>query len=69
TDNQKGKIQMRSNVLQHKLDAWVQVQTLYMPAVASLRLHAQHDDSPQDEVPEDIILFLPSQLDATTPCD
>lgn len=41
----------------------------YIPAVASLHIHAQHDDSPQDELPEDFILLLPSQLNATTPCD
>lgn len=60
---------MRSNALQRKIDAWVDVQTLYMPAVASLRLRAQHDDSPHNEVPEDFILYLPSQLDTATPCD
>ncbi|KAG1792970.1 uncharacterized protein HD556DRAFT_1432424 [Suillus plorans] len=69
TDNQKAKNQMHSNALQRKLDAWVQIQTLYMPAVASLHLCAQHDDSPHNEVPEDFILFLPSQLDAATPCN
>ncbi|KAG1729013.1 hypothetical protein EDB19DRAFT_2027845 [Suillus lakei] len=55
TDNQKAKIQTHSNALQCKLDAWIQVQTLYMPAVASLRLRAQHDDSPQHEMPEDFV--------------
>jgi hypothetical protein len=56
-------------MLQCKLDAWIQVQTLYMCAVASLRLRAQHDDSPQHEMPEDFVLLLPSQLDTTTPCN
>ncbi|KAG1800650.1 hypothetical protein EV424DRAFT_1474814 [Suillus variegatus] len=69
TDNQKAKIKTRSNVLQCKLDAWIQVQTLYMPAIASLRLRAQHDDSPQHKMPEDFVLLLPSQLNTTTPCD
>ncbi|KIK33966.1 hypothetical protein CY34DRAFT_98770, partial [Suillus luteus UH-Slu-Lm8-n1] len=69
TDNQKAKLQMRSNALQRKLDAWVQVQVLYMPAVAPLRIRIQRDSSPQDELPEDFILFLPSQLNPTTPCD
>ncbi|KAG2120465.1 uncharacterized protein F5147DRAFT_766386 [Suillus discolor] len=68
TDNQKAKIQMRSNALHRKLDAWVQVQILYMSAVASLHIRAQHDDSPQDKLPEDFILLLPSQLNPTTPC-
>ncbi|KAG1726126.1 hypothetical protein EDD22DRAFT_982820 [Suillus occidentalis] len=69
TDNQRAKLQTRSNALQRKLDAWVQVQVLYMPAVAPLRIRAQRDSSPQHELPEDFTLFLPSQLNPTTPCD
>ncbi|KAG1732569.1 hypothetical protein EDB19DRAFT_2003561 [Suillus lakei] len=69
TDNQKAKIQTCSNTLQRKLDTWIQVQTLYMPAITSLCLRTQHDDSPQHEMPEDFVLLLPSQLDTTTPCN
>ncbi|KAG1906246.1 uncharacterized protein F5891DRAFT_1125633 [Suillus fuscotomentosus] len=69
TDNQKAKLQMCSNTLQRKLDAWAQVQILYMPTVASLCIRAQRNDIPQDEMPKDFILFLPSQLNAITPCD
>ncbi|KAG9310539.1 hypothetical protein JVU11DRAFT_9084 [Chiua virens] len=70
TDLQKANITTRRNALQRKIDAWIQVQLLYMPSVAALRSQTSSDDA-EDTAnrAEKIKLMLPSELAAGTPCD
>ncbi|KAF5380091.1 hypothetical protein D9615_006268 [Tricholomella constricta] len=66
TDYQNTRIQVRRNVLRRKIDAWIEIQHLYMPA---LSLHRSKNTSDQDEMPEKIPLMLPSSLKRQLPCD
>ncbi|KAG1840751.1 hypothetical protein F4604DRAFT_1598709, partial [Suillus subluteus] len=71
TDLQCSKLQDHTNVLQHKVNQWCQVQVLYMPSVAPIRT-AQSTDTSIEEKAYQIRLFLPSQLKEHTPdaiCD
>jgi hypothetical protein len=65
TDLQKAKILERSNSLRRKIDAWVSIQQLYIPAVAPLRTQ---DDSTEVAplAVQDIKLYLPSSLPRVT---
>ncbi|KAH7918799.1 hypothetical protein BV22DRAFT_1199825 [Leucogyrophana mollusca] len=70
TDSQKARLQQTSNTLQRKVEAWIAIQVLYMPPVSLLRARAageNHGDEP--EKPEDIKLWLPSQLEPSVTCD
>lgn len=68
TDQQKAKLQLRINVLTRRIDAWITVQTLYIPGVASLRAQATlQNDTIQK--PQDICLWMPSTLSRRVPCD
>ncbi|KAG1797493.1 uncharacterized protein HD556DRAFT_1431147 [Suillus plorans] len=74
TDIQRTRILTRRNALQHRLDAWTDIQRLYMPAVpnlrtsASLPTHANGNDSgcPVPDLTsgkeEDFQLLLPSEI-------
>jgi hypothetical protein len=65
TDLQKAKILERSNSLRRKIDAWVSIQQLYIPAVAPLRTQ----DNSAEVAPvavQDIKLYLPSSLPRVT---
>jgi hypothetical protein len=61
TDLQKAKILERSNTLRRKIDAWITIHQLYIPAVALLRTQ---DDSAEvaPVAVQDIKLYLPSSL-------
>ncbi|KAH9482438.1 hypothetical protein JR316_0004538 [Psilocybe cubensis] len=59
TNIQQTKILERSNSLKRRIDAWINIQHLYMPAVAALRAR----ENLQAETPvavQDIKLYLPS---------
>ncbi|KAG1737598.1 hypothetical protein EDD22DRAFT_852172 [Suillus occidentalis] len=74
TDIQKTKILTRRNALQRCLDAWTDIQRLYMPAVLNLQISASlptqssGDDSscpvpdPNSGKAEDFQLLLPSEI-------
>lgn len=66
TDLQRAKVLERRIALQHRYDAWVEVQHLYMPAVAALRLR---DTNSASNVIPDARLFLPSEIISTVQCD
>ncbi|KAF8418379.1 hypothetical protein L210DRAFT_3511087 [Boletus edulis BED1] len=72
-DHQRANIAACHNVLQRKLESWMQVQLLYMPAVSTLRMkgyQTTNDDDPStSNRPEKVNLFLLSNLGAATPCD
>ena len=67
TDLQKAKILERSNTLRRKIDAWITIQQLYIPAVAPLR---SQDDSAEvaPVAVQDIKLYLPSSLARVSLC-
>lgn len=64
TDLQIAKIVERANRLKRQIDAWAAVQSLYMPAVAPLRVP---DDSDSLSAAANGDLFLPSQVIARDP--
>ncbi|KAG2122214.1 hypothetical protein DEU56DRAFT_873634 [Suillus clintonianus] len=72
----------RSNALLRRIDAWMTIQTLYMPSVANLRanrlvdLSSDDDDdsgcpkpNPNSGKAEDTQLLLPSEVCDHVPCD
>ena len=62
TDSQRAALLERGNRLRRKIDAWSEIQHLYMPYVASLRANVDREGGgkPQDATTLD--LFLPSQI-------
>ena len=68
SDLQRAKIRERQNVLQRRIDAWIEIQSLYMPAAMSCR---QAEGSPESshETPERTTLFMPSELPQSAACD
>ncbi|KAG6376768.1 hypothetical protein JVT61DRAFT_1790 [Boletus reticuloceps] len=68
TEQQKIKIQQRTNALKRHIEKWVGVQILYMPAVASLR--ARVVTVPETTLrSQDFPLWLPSAIHRQVPCD
>lgn len=68
TDLQRAKIVERSNFLRRKIEAWTDVQHLYLPAVAGMRLQTNNQGGGSLSV-SDIELHLPSNLPWTMACD
>ncbi|KAF8066636.1 hypothetical protein FPV67DRAFT_1417508 [Lyophyllum atratum] len=62
TDKQKSKLQTQSNILRRKIDAWIAVQHLYMPALATIRTRDAEADDHDSDPTEDVSLYLPSAL-------
>lgn len=64
TDEQKTKVQVRSNVLQRKISSWITIQHLYVPALHLLRTRDDHTLPPdqREECISDIKLYLPSAI-------
>ncbi|KAG2055894.1 hypothetical protein BDR06DRAFT_981634 [Suillus hirtellus] len=63
-------LQDQHNTLQCRLDNWVRIQVLYMPAVTPICFteeanQSQHTTTPK---PEDFKLWLPSELNPHIPC-
>ncbi|KAG1719439.1 uncharacterized protein EDB91DRAFT_1240601 [Suillus paluster] len=81
TDIQRTKVLTRRNVLQRCLDAWTDIQKLYMPMIPNLRISAIlltgiNSDNSGCPVPdltsgkaEDFQLLLPSKICDTVPCN
>ncbi|KAH7906698.1 hypothetical protein BJ138DRAFT_1219360 [Hygrophoropsis aurantiaca] len=70
TDLQKTGIQQRSNALTRRIEAWSSVQALYIPEVVALRRRSE-DIIPTSDVidkPEDMKLWLPSEIGAEITC-
>jgi len=64
TDEQKTRLQNRSNVLRRKITSWINVQHLYMPGLHLLRKrdnHALPSNQREEEVSK-IKLYLPSAV-------
>ncbi|KAK0421727.1 hypothetical protein EV421DRAFT_1894097 [Armillaria borealis] len=63
TDLQRSKVQAQANRIQRKIEAWIDVQKVYMPKTALLR--AQDDDHHavgKDIQPSKVPLYLPSTV-------
>ncbi|KAF8439266.1 hypothetical protein L210DRAFT_3646022 [Boletus edulis BED1] len=73
TDRQKAQLQQRSNLLTRRIEAWVKIQTLFVPGVAGLReviqgtRNAPHADRLHH--PQDFPLLLPSSISRHVSCD
>jgi len=63
-------MQERKNALQRKINVWMAVQHLYMPAVSAIRAREDQEasDSTVERAPHDLPLHLPSSLSERTPC-
>lgn len=61
-DNQLSLLQQRTNALRHRIEQWVQVQTLYMPCVARLRTESPDAPNAPEEAVHHIKLFMPSAV-------
>lgn len=71
TSLQRVQVAERSNRLRRKIDTWIELQTLYIPGVSSLRDDAARSmpsDSP-GYAPQDIPLLLPSEIRRRVHCD
>ena len=67
TDVQKLQLQHRSNTLLRRIEAWQNCQILFMPSVSALR-DEWIELSSGPHPPEDVPLFLPSQLNGRAAC-
>ncbi|KAF8833339.1 hypothetical protein BDN67DRAFT_1017670 [Paxillus ammoniavirescens] len=68
TDTQKAKIQQRTNALARRIEAWSQIQALFIPGVAALRDLRTQPANEKLNRPEDFTLFLPSQIKRKVTC-
>ncbi|EIW79870.1 hypothetical protein CONPUDRAFT_57971, partial [Coniophora puteana RWD-64-598 SS2] len=66
TDTAKAAVQHRTTILRRKVENWARVQVYYMPSVGPLRAVVR-SPGPNDQ-PEDLKLWLPSQLPSDSPC-
>ncbi|KAI0693247.1 hypothetical protein C8T65DRAFT_699285 [Cerioporus squamosus] len=68
TDLQRAKLQERQNVLRRRIDAWMEIQQLYMPGISTYRVRLM---SLVEEcyMPHNIPLLLPSAAASLLPCD
>ncbi|PPQ76066.1 hypothetical protein CVT26_004585 [Gymnopilus dilepis] len=70
TDDQKTKITLRSNALQRKVDAWIEIEHMYIPSLRVLRSKAAESKENLTPLPaHEVPLLLPSALSPTMPCD
>jgi hypothetical protein len=71
-DRQRTRVQLRSNTLQRRIDAWFKAQELYIPAIVSLRKKKDQEATAQnfpELKPHNIPLLLPSQIHGFVPFD
>jgi hypothetical protein len=69
TSLQQVKVVERSTSLRRKIDAWIEVQHLYMPAIALQRARADREGGGQPPAVQNIQLFLPSETLGVCACD
>lgn len=68
TDLQHAKVLERSNALLRKIQAWITIQQLYIPAIATLRARVDKAGGGKPVAPQDMKLYLPSELPAYVLC-
>jgi hypothetical protein len=62
TSLQQAKVLERSNSLRRKIEAWIDIQHLYIPSIAVLRARADQQGGGKPVAVQDIELLLPSAL-------
>ena len=67
TDTNQVWVQQCSNILMRHIEAWQQVQDLFMPGIHTLRDESTQVTN-QPHSLEDLLLFLPSQINGKTVC-
>ncbi|KAI6096537.1 hypothetical protein EDD16DRAFT_1719774 [Pisolithus croceorrhizus] len=68
TDAQKAKMQQRSNALARHIEVWTKTHALYVPGSATLRDLYYSKGGGKASAPEDIPLYLPSQVNRKFSC-
>ena len=68
TDLQRAKIIERSNYLRRKIEAWIEVQHMYIPALIIVRSRANVKGG-GSLAAQDVKLYLPSEIPQSIPCD
>jgi hypothetical protein len=69
TNLQQAKILERSNALRRRIDAWIEIQHLYIPQLASIRAAADQEGGGRPLAVHDIELYLPSRIYSFVRCD
>ncbi|KIM66480.1 hypothetical protein SCLCIDRAFT_21951 [Scleroderma citrinum Foug A] len=67
TDAQQARFQQRTNLLMRRIEAWYQIQDLFMPGARTLRDEWTEFTS-RLHSPEDVPLFLPLQIHGKAAC-
>ncbi|KAF5375506.1 hypothetical protein D9615_009182 [Tricholomella constricta] len=67
TDIQNMRIQVWRNILKRKINAWIDIEHLYIPALSLARSKTAEDQD--DHLAEKIPLMLPSSIPRQLPCD
>ncbi|KAI6119465.1 hypothetical protein EV401DRAFT_2071463 [Pisolithus croceorrhizus] len=68
TDTQKAKTQQCSNALARHIEVWMKTHALYVPGSATLRDLYYSEGGGKASAPEDIPLYLPSQVNCKFSC-
>ena len=69
TNLQKAKIVERSNALRRRIDAWIEIQHLYIPQLASVRAAVDQEGGGKPSAVHEIELHLPSAIHSFVQCD
>ncbi|KAF8808429.1 hypothetical protein BYT27DRAFT_7287047 [Phlegmacium glaucopus] len=69
TSLQQAKIVEGSNSLRRKIEAWIEIQHLYIPAIAPLRARVDFEGGGKPPAVQEIKLYLPSTLIGTIVCE
>lgn len=69
TSLQQARILERSNALRRRIDAWIEIQHLYIPSLASIRAAADQEGGGKPLAVHDIELYLPSRIHSMVLCD
>ena len=69
TDSQRATLLERGNRIRRKIDAWGEIQHLYMPYVASLRAKVDREGGGKSQDATTLELFLPSQILGEVDCN
>ena len=69
TNLQQAKIVERSNALRRRIDAWIEIQHLYIPQLASTRAAVDQEGGSKPLAVHDIELHLPSRIHSFVQCD
>lgn len=69
TSLQQAKLLERSNALRRRIDAWIEIQHLYIPQLASIRAAADQEGGGKPSAAHDVELYLPSRIHSLVHCD